>query len=70
MCKMTFFSLARQWTVEDEEEVERERRRRRVKSSNVTEPGDDLSPTTKDTPTSDSTFVSNSEMSQGLSRLF
>ncbi|KAI4823340.1 hypothetical protein KUCAC02_011932 [Chaenocephalus aceratus] len=60
-------SLARQWTVEDEEEVERERRRRRVKSSNVTEPGDDLSPTTKDTPTSDSTFVSNSEMSQGLS---
>jgi len=69
MCIMTFFSLARQWTVEDEEEVERERRRR-VKSSSVTEPGDDLSPTTKATPTSDSTFVSNSEMSQGLSRLF
>ncbi|KAK5863628.1 hypothetical protein PBY51_000646 [Eleginops maclovinus] len=59
-------SLARQWTMEDDEEVERERRRR-VKSSSVTEPGDDLSPTTKDAPTSDSTFVSNSEMSQGLS---
>ncbi|KAL7399223.1 hypothetical protein ABVT39_021794 [Epinephelus coioides] len=62
-------SLARQWTMEDEEEVERERRRR-VKSSTA-DPDDDFSHTTRDTPTSDSAFGtdSTSETSQGLSSL-
>ncbi|KAK9515294.1 hypothetical protein VZT92_025950 [Zoarces viviparus] len=61
-------SLARQWTMEDEEEVEREKRRR-VKSSSSPAEGDDFSQTTGDTPTSDSTFGtdSTSAMSQGLS---
>uniref|UniRef100_G3P5H2 Uncharacterized protein n=2 Tax=Gasterosteus aculeatus TaxID=69293 RepID=G3P5H2_GASAC len=39
-------SLARQWTVEDEEEVERERRRK-VKSTSCDGDGD-FSPTTGD----------------------
>ncbi|XP_029291405.1 ladinin-1 [Cottoperca gobio] len=62
-------SLARQWTMEDEEEVERERRRKVKGSSTSTEPDVDFSQTTGDTPTSDSTFgtETTSEMSQGLS---
>ncbi|XP_008284364.1 ladinin-1 [Stegastes partitus] len=61
-------SLARQWTMEDEEEVEREKRRR-VKSSTSADPDSDLSPTQRSAPTSDSTTVtdSSSETSQGLS---
>ncbi|KAM6928849.1 ladinin-1 [Lycodopsis pacificus] len=66
-------SLARQWTMEDEEEVEREKRRR-VKSSSSPAEDDDFSQTTgdtptSDTPTSDSTFGtdSTSAMSQGPS---
>ncbi|XP_042348329.1 ladinin-1 [Plectropomus leopardus] len=62
-------SLARQWTMEDEEEVERERRRRVKSSSSTADPDADFSQTAGDTPTSDSTFGtdSTSEMSQGLS---
>ncbi|XP_054464473.1 ladinin-1 [Anoplopoma fimbria] len=62
-------SLARQWTVEDEEEVEREKRRRVKSSSSFAEPDADISQTTSDTPTSDSHLGadSTSEMSQGLS---
>ncbi|XP_034551961.1 ladinin-1 isoform X2 [Notolabrus celidotus] len=58
-------SLARQWTMEDEEEVEREKRRR-VKSS--ADPDSDASETRRDTPTSDSIpeTDSSSETSQGL----
>ncbi|KAM7411839.1 hypothetical protein PAMA_021696 [Pampus argenteus] len=58
-------SLARQWTMEDEEEVEREKRRR-VKSADS---DTDFSTTPGHTPTSDSTHGtgSTSEMSQGLS---
>ncbi|TKS77644.1 hypothetical protein D9C73_011735 [Collichthys lucidus] len=44
-------SLARQWTMEDEEEVEREKRRR-VKSIGNADPDDDSSQTPRDTPTS------------------
>lgn len=55
-------SLARQWTMEDEEEVEREKRRR-VKSSGSTADPD----APRDAPTSDSPFGTDS---QGLSRLF
>ncbi|KAM7404783.1 hypothetical protein PAMP_012096 [Pampus punctatissimus] len=58
-------SLARQWTMEDEEEVEREKRRR----EKSTDPDTDFSSTPGHTPTSDSTHGtdSTSEMSQGLS---
>ncbi|XP_035500681.2 ladinin-1 [Scophthalmus maximus] len=52
-------SLARQWTMEDEEEVEREKRRR-VKSSGSTADPD----APRDAPTSDSPFGTDS---QGLS---
>ncbi|XP_044207580.1 ladinin-1 isoform X2 [Thunnus albacares] len=60
-------SLARQWTMEDEEEVEREKRRR-VKSSSG-DPDADFSTSPGSTPTSDSTCGadSTSETSQGLS---
>ncbi|KAM9751825.1 ladinin-1 isoform 1-T1 [Menidia menidia] len=54
-------SLARQWTMEDEEEVEREKRRR-VKTSCSAEPDADSSPTPKSTGTDSST-----ETAQGLS---
>ncbi|XP_038578418.1 ladinin-1 isoform X3 [Micropterus salmoides] len=62
-------SLARQWTMEDEEEVEREKRRRVKSSSSTADSDGDFSQTPRDTPTSDSTFGtdSTSEMSQGLS---
>ncbi|XP_051282199.1 ladinin-1 isoform X2 [Dicentrarchus labrax] len=62
-------SLARQWTMEDEEEVEREKRRRVKSSSGTADPDADLSQSPRDTPTSDSTFGtdSTSETSQGLS---
>ncbi|XP_068454583.1 ladinin-1 [Clinocottus analis] len=62
-------SLARQWTVEDEEEVEREKRRRVKSSSSTAEPDADFSQTTGDTPTTDSPFGtdSTSGMSQGPS---
>lgn len=65
-------SLARQWTMEDEEEVERERRRRVKSSSSIADPDDNFSQTTGGMPTSDSALGtdSTSEMSQGLSRLF
>ncbi|XP_018523679.1 ladinin-1 isoform X1 [Lates calcarifer] len=58
-------SLARQWTMEDEEEVERERRRR-VKSSTSADPDEP-----RDTPTSDSAFGTDSttETSQGPSSI-
>ncbi|XP_040906114.1 ladinin-1 isoform X2 [Toxotes jaculatrix] len=57
-------SLARQWTMEDEEEVEREKRRRVKSSSSTTDPD-----APRETPTSDSTFGtdSTSETSHGLS---
>ncbi|XP_040007934.1 ladinin-1 isoform X2 [Xiphias gladius] len=57
-------SLARQWTMEDEEEVEREKRRRGKSSSSAAD-----SDAPKDTPTSGSSFGtdSTSETSQGLS---
>ncbi|XP_029911750.1 ladinin-1 [Myripristis murdjan] len=67
-------SLARQWTMEDEEEVEREKRRRvRCSSSTTddpdTDPSPDLGPTRRDTPTTDSTRETDSsyERSQGPS---
>ncbi|XP_078111206.1 ladinin-1 isoform X2 [Sander vitreus] len=62
-------SLARQWTMEDEEEVERERRRRVKSSSSIADPDANISQTTGGMPTSDSAFGtdSTSEMSQGLS---
>ncbi|XP_032376634.1 ladinin-1 [Etheostoma spectabile] len=62
-------SLARQWTMEDEEEVERERRRRVKSSSSTAEPDANFSQTTGSTPTSDSAFGtdSTSETFQGLS---
>lgn len=61
-------SLARQWTMEDEEEVERERRRR-VKSSSTPGQDGDSSPTPRATSTSGATSgtESSSETSQGLS---
>ncbi|KAE8293509.1 hypothetical protein D5F01_LYC08621 [Larimichthys crocea] len=59
-------SLARQWTMEDEEEVEREKRRR-VKSIGNADPDDDSSQTPSDTPTSTQGTDPSSEMSQGLS---
>ncbi|XP_019123051.2 ladinin-1 isoform X2 [Larimichthys crocea] len=59
-------SLARQWTMEDEEEVEREKRRR-VKSIGNADPDDDSSQTPSDTPTSTHGRDPSSEMSQGLS---
>lgn len=59
-------SLARQWTMEDEEEVERERRRR-VKSSSTPGQDGDSSPTPRATSTSGGTTGSSSETSQGLS---
>lgn len=64
------FSLARQWTMEDEEEVERERRRREKSSSTPDQDGDS-SPTPRTPPTSGSTSgpESSTETSQGLSRL-
>uniref|UniRef100_UPI0037E8AF32 ladinin-1 n=1 Tax=Semicossyphus pulcher TaxID=241346 RepID=UPI0037E8AF32 len=60
-------SLARQWTMEDEEEVEREKRRR-VKSSSGTDPDDDPNQAPRDTPPSESTSGTGSanDMSQGL----
>ncbi|XP_056278774.1 ladinin-1 isoform X2 [Pseudoliparis swirei] len=62
-------SLARQWTMEDEEEVEREKRRRVKSSGSTAEPTADCSQTTGDTPTSDSPFGtdSTSGMSQSPS---
>lgn len=55
--------------MEDEEEVEREKRRRVKSSSSTADSDGDFSQTPRDTPTSDSTFGtdSTSEMSQGLS---
>ncbi|XP_029974724.1 ladinin-1 [Salarias fasciatus] len=47
-------SLARQWTVEDEEEVERERRRRVKSSTSAAEPEVDGSPPAADQPPSGS----------------
>ncbi|XP_022597146.1 ladinin-1 isoform X2 [Seriola dumerili] len=57
-------SLARQWTMEDEEEVEREKRRREKGSSSTADPD-----APRDATTSDSAFGtdSTSETSQGLS---
>lgn len=65
-------SLARQWTMEDEEEVEREKRRRVRGSSSTADPDADFSQTAGAVPTDDSTFGTafTSETSQGLSRLF
>ncbi|XP_069545269.1 ladinin-1 [Brachyistius frenatus] len=62
-------SLARQWTVEDEEEVEREKRRMRKSLSSTADPDADLSPIPRDTSASHSTpgTDSPSDMSQGLS---
>ncbi|XP_023133992.2 ladinin-1 [Amphiprion ocellaris] len=61
-------SLARQWTMEDEEEVEREKRRRVKSSSTTADPDSDLSPTKRNTTTSDGTTgTDSSETSQGLS---
>ncbi|XP_029995374.1 ladinin-1 [Sphaeramia orbicularis] len=62
-------SLARQWTVEDEEEVEREKRRRVRSSSSAADPDTDFSQTPGgDTPTGDRTRgTATSETSQGLS---
>ncbi|XP_008412008.1 ladinin-1 [Poecilia reticulata] len=61
-------SLARQWTMEDEEEVEREKRRR-VKSSSTPNQDGDSSPTSRTPPTSGGTSgtESSTETSQGLS---
>ncbi|TNN82315.1 Troponin T, cardiac muscle [Liparis tanakae] len=59
-------SLARQWTMEDEEEVEREKRRRVKSSSSTAEPNADCSQTTGDTPTSDSPF--GTESPSGMSQ--
>ncbi|KAM4737310.1 ladinin-1 [Anableps anableps] len=61
-------SLARQWTMEDEEEVERERRRR-VKSSSTPNQDGDSSPTPGTPSTSGGTSgtESSTETSQGLS---
>lgn len=54
--------------MEDEEEVERERRRRVKSSSTNADPDSDLSPTERNTTTSDGTTgTDSSEMSQGLS---
>ncbi|KAM6924863.1 ladinin-1 [Xenentodon cancila] len=63
-------SLARQWTMEDEEEVEREKRRR-VKSSSTAEADADTSSTPRSSTSGDdnSGTDSSSEMSQGLSSL-
>ncbi|XP_074538149.1 ladinin-1 [Halichoeres trimaculatus] len=60
-------SLARQWTMEDEEEVEREKRRR-VKSSTGADPDSEVNLTDRDTSSSDTTpeTDSTSETSQGL----
>nr|XP_040050411.1 ladinin-1 isoform X1 [Gasterosteus aculeatus aculeatus] len=68
-CDALVLSLARQWTVEDEEEVERERRRK-VKSTSCDGDGD-FSPTTGDVSPRDSAFGtdSTSETSQGLSSM-
>ncbi|XP_023280977.1 ladinin-1-like [Seriola lalandi dorsalis] len=57
-------SLARQWTMEDEEEVEREKRRREKGSSSTADPD-----APREATTSDSAFGtdSTSEKSQGLS---
>lgn len=66
-------SLARQWTMEDEEEVEREKRRRVRNSSSTANPDDEPSPdlgqTRRDTPAKDSTHdtASTSERSQAPS---
>ncbi|XP_030277833.1 ladinin-1 [Sparus aurata] len=62
-------SLARQWTMEDEEEVEREKRRRVRGSSSTADPDADFSQTAGAVPTDDSTFGTafTSETSQGLS---
>lgn len=61
-------SLARQWTVEDEEEVEREKRRRFRSLSSSTDPDADFIPTPRGTSTSDRTSGADSsnEISQGL----
>ncbi|XP_014855108.1 PREDICTED: ladinin-1 [Poecilia mexicana] len=61
-------SLARQWTMEDEEEVEREKRRR-VKSSSTPNQDGDSSPSPRTPPTSGgpSGTESSTEASQGLS---
>ncbi|XP_014327848.1 ladinin-1 [Xiphophorus maculatus] len=61
-------SLARQWTMEDEEEVEREKRRREKSSSTPDQDGDS-SPTPRTPPTSGGTSgpESSTETSQGLS---
>ncbi|XP_041860434.1 ladinin-1 [Melanotaenia boesemani] len=61
-------SLARQWTVEDEEEVEREKRRR-VKSSSTADPDSDSSPAPISSSTSDgpSGTETSNETSKGLS---
>ncbi|KAK2851446.1 hypothetical protein Q5P01_007722 [Channa striata] len=56
-------SLARQWTMEDEEEVEREKRRRVKSSSGNADPDADFSQAPSDTPTSDT----GGETFQGLS---
>ncbi|TWW56705.1 hypothetical protein D4764_08G0006920 [Takifugu flavidus] len=47
-------SLARQWTMEDEEEVERERRRKVRGSSSTADPEDDFRASPSNMPTSDS----------------
>ncbi|XP_061647061.1 ladinin-1 [Phyllopteryx taeniolatus] len=49
----TLSSLARQWTMEDEEEVERERRRRVKSSSSARDTESDVSAAPVDTPASD-----------------
>ncbi|XP_028266868.1 ladinin-1 [Parambassis ranga] len=62
-------SLARQWTMEDEEEIEREKRRR-VKSSTTADSDGESSPPSIDASASDSGISgtgSSSETSQGLS---
>ncbi|MED6278066.1 hypothetical protein CHARACLAT_019826 [Characodon lateralis] len=61
-------SLARQWTMEDEEEVEREKRRR-VKSSSTADQDGDSSPAPRTPSTSGGSTgtESSSETSQGLS---
>lgn len=43
-------SLARQWTMEDEEEVERERRRKVRGSSSTADPEDEVSLSSSDVP--------------------
>ncbi|XP_028309731.1 ladinin-1 [Gouania willdenowi] len=62
-------SLARQWTVEDEEEVQRERRRRVKSSTSTADPDADLSTTGRDTSSSDNASGANNtrEESQSLS---